>query len=204
MSNSKTIYYYYVYQITNIVSGKFYIGKRTAKIEPHLDLGIKYFSTSSDKDFMLDQKQHPEKFKYDVLSIWNTALEMNAEEIRLHELYNMCKRNPLSYNIKKAGVKFDVSGKAAYRNIETSETCSVSIGDPRIGTILVHVTKGKATYKNIETNENETVSTNDPRIGIILFGIHKGKAIYKNIETSENETVSTNDPRIGTIFVCIF
>jgi hypothetical protein len=123
------------------VSGKFYIGKRKSNIKPHLDLGIKYFSSSSDKDFMLDQKQHQEKFKYEVLSIWNTVLEILNEEIRLHKLYNMCRRNPLSYNITKVG-GMDTTGMGVFKNKISKEICLLSVDDPRIGTEFEGIVKG--------------------------------------------------------------
>ena len=44
--------YYYVYRITNKLLNKHYYGSRGSKIEPKLDLGIKYFSSSTDKNFI--------------------------------------------------------------------------------------------------------------------------------------------------------
>ena len=37
--------FHYVYQITNKINGKMYIGSRTSNIEPVNDLGKKYFSS---------------------------------------------------------------------------------------------------------------------------------------------------------------
>lgn len=48
--------YHYVYQITEISSGRMYIGARSSNSSPDKDLGIKYFSSSSDKEFISRQK----------------------------------------------------------------------------------------------------------------------------------------------------
>ncbi len=48
--------YHYVYRITNTVLRKHYYGSRTSKIRPNLDLGVIYFSSSTDKNFLKDQK----------------------------------------------------------------------------------------------------------------------------------------------------
>ena len=64
--------YYYVYRITNIVNNTHYYGRRFSKILPKLDLGIKYFSSSSVKEFILDQKQNRHNYKYKIIVITKT------------------------------------------------------------------------------------------------------------------------------------
>ena len=61
--------YHYVYRITNTVENKHYYGVRSSKIIPKDDLGKKYFSSSTDKNFMREQKEHPENFKFIILNL---------------------------------------------------------------------------------------------------------------------------------------
>lgn len=79
---------YYTYRITNIKENKHYYGYRNSKDKhPKEDLGIIYFSSSSDKEFIKEQKEKPYNFKYKV--IYSTILEEKAQnlEIRLHKKF---------------------------------------------------------------------------------------------------------------------
>ena len=54
--------FHYLYRITNLVENKHYYGIRTSKTTlPQYDLGIKYFSSSKDKEFKKDQKKKKKK-----------------------------------------------------------------------------------------------------------------------------------------------
>ncbi len=64
-------FYHYTYEILDIQTNLRYIGVRTSKIEPHLDLGIIYFSSSSNKRFLKHQKQNPDRYIYSVLTIFD-------------------------------------------------------------------------------------------------------------------------------------
>lgn len=56
--NSKSLKkYHYVYRITNTQTKMHYYGCRSSNVEPKLDLGVKYFSSSTDREFMLEQKR---------------------------------------------------------------------------------------------------------------------------------------------------
>jgi len=60
---------HYVYRITNTKLNRHYYGVRTSRIKPKLDLGIKYFSSSTDKHFIKDQKENPANYKYKIVQI---------------------------------------------------------------------------------------------------------------------------------------
>lgn len=81
--------YHYTYRITNKILNKHYYGVRTSKIHPKLDLGIKYFSSSCDKNFILDQKLNPTNYKYIIIRICNSRKEAGDLEIKLHEKFNV-------------------------------------------------------------------------------------------------------------------
>ena len=65
---------HYVYRITNIKINKHYYGTRTSKNRsPNEDIGIYYFSSSKDKEFIQDQKSNPSDYKYKVLNIFDIS-----------------------------------------------------------------------------------------------------------------------------------
>ena len=69
--------YHYVYRITNTQTNKHYYGVRSSKVEPKLDLGIKYFSSSTDKEFIKEQKENKTIFKYKIIKQFNSRKEAN-------------------------------------------------------------------------------------------------------------------------------
>lgn len=89
-----------MYRITNIKENKHYIGAHSSNIEPSLDLGIKYKSTSKDFDFMKDQKVNTQDYIYQILDYFGTREEALQREMYLHELYNV-DLNESFYNIRK-------------------------------------------------------------------------------------------------------
>ncbi len=86
---TSTSIYHYVYRITNLVENKHYYGSRTSKVHPSLDLGVKYFSSSWDKDFIKEQKTSPRNFRYKVVRILPTREEAMTLEISLHNKFDV-------------------------------------------------------------------------------------------------------------------
>src|SRR5574344_2071036 len=93
--------YHYVYRITNTKEQKHYYGVRSSKVEPKLDLGIKYFSSSTDKEFIQEQKENKSIFKYKIIRKFNSRKEANKFEIDLHWRFDVA-RNESFYNRAKA------------------------------------------------------------------------------------------------------
>ena len=102
--------YHYVYRITNKENNKHYYGVRSSKIEPKLDLGIKYFSSSRDKEFMNEQKINKDKFKYKVIKMFETREEAINLEIKLHNKFEVQKNKKFYNRSKQTTTKFDTSG----------------------------------------------------------------------------------------------
>lgn len=88
---------FYVYRITNILMKKYYYGFRQCRILPKDDLGIKYFSSSKDNDFILDQKNNKNNYKYKIIKIFDNKYDAINLEIKLHRKFNVAK-NDLFYN----------------------------------------------------------------------------------------------------------
>jgi hypothetical protein len=109
---SKSIYpkFHYVYRITNLVENKHYYGKRSSKVPPEQDLGKKYFSSSHDKQFIQDQKQNPQNYRYKVVARFDNVKSSIEMEIKLHEMFDV-GRNPKFYNkAKQTSTGWDTTG----------------------------------------------------------------------------------------------
>ena len=120
---SNTIYHY-VYRITNLVEKKHYYGKRSSKCDPKLDLGIKYFSSSKDKDFKADQKNNPQNYKYKIIGIFPTAELALSKEIKFHFKLEV-DINPNFYNrSKQTSSKFYFDSTGIIRSEEQKEKIS--------------------------------------------------------------------------------
>lgn len=103
----------------------YYIGSRQSKCDPKDDLGIKYFSSSSNKNFINEQKQNPDKFKYEILSVHNSRVEAYEEEIRV-QVELGCLEDDLCYNKSINHLQFTTYNKSFKLTKETKEKISKS------------------------------------------------------------------------------
>ncbi len=103
--------YHYVYRITNKKLNKHYIGVRSCAILPVKDLGIEYFSSSSDKEFIKDQKNNPRKYKYSIINTHPTRTSAANEEISLHEWFSVGINESFYNKAKATSTSFDVTGR---------------------------------------------------------------------------------------------
>lgn len=79
----------FVYIIFNKINHKKYIGTKSSDNMPEDVIGHTYFSSSSDKDFMNEQKEHPEHFRYKVLKDFKSRKEALNLECELHSRYKV-------------------------------------------------------------------------------------------------------------------
>ena len=107
--------YHYVYRITNKENNKHYYGVRSSKIEPKLDLGIKYFSSSTDKEFMNEQKLNKDKFKYKIIKTFDTRKEAELIEVKLHTKFEVQNNNNFYNKAKSTLMGFSVEGRKQTR-----------------------------------------------------------------------------------------
>ena len=89
--------YHYVYRIKNIKENKHYYGSRTSINVPKEDLGVIYYSSSSDKDFINDQKINKENYKYIIVRCFNNRKDSILFEMYLHNKFDVAK-NEKFYN----------------------------------------------------------------------------------------------------------
>ena len=94
----KNYKYHYVYRITNIITEMHYYGDRSCNCQPSEDLGVKYFSSFTNKLFKQDQQQNPQDYKYKIIKIFETCREDAKQlEVDLHKKFDV-KNNPKFIN----------------------------------------------------------------------------------------------------------
>lgn len=120
--------YHYVYRITNLSENKHYYGSRTSKVPPKLDIGFKYFTSSSDTEFREDFKNNPHMYKVKIVSEYKTRKEALSHEIILHTRFNV-KQHPSFYNKCNATSDgFSMQGvKKPFKNLSKLHCKNLSI-----------------------------------------------------------------------------
>lgn len=89
--------FHYVYRVTSLVESKHYYGSRTSLKPPVEDIGIEYFTSTTDKKFKKEFKNNPSQFKLKIISEHRTREEALFYEIKLHTRFKVDK-NPNFYN----------------------------------------------------------------------------------------------------------
>ena len=102
--------YHYVYIIVDLNNNKKYIGSRSCSIHPVDDLGKKYFSSSSNKEFIKNQKKYPNRFKYKIIDIMPSRKSAIELEISLHEWFKVDVNSEYYNKAKQTSKKFSTQG----------------------------------------------------------------------------------------------
>jgi hypothetical protein len=186
--------YHYLYRITNTKLNRHYYGTRSSKVLPEKDLGVKYFSSSLDKEFIKDQKLNPDDYRYKIILCTSSRKRALRYECRIHKIFNV-DTNPAFYNIaRQTSTKFSTSGKLAVRDAD-GNTFLTSTDDPRLKTgELVSVNHRKLVVRDKGGN-TFSVSKDDPRfLSGELVGNTKGRVTVKD-EDGNSFSVSKDDTR---------
>jgi len=199
--------HHYIYRITNIKLKKHYYGVRSSIDLPNKDLGIKYFSSSTDFEFINDQKNNPQDYKYVIVSIFNSREEASLFEIKLHERFDVA-RNPNFYNKSRQTSKaWDTSGTFhslgtkdkmktwhATRNPMSDEQ-KLKISKSNTGKKLSkeHINKLKEAKENISDETRKKLS--ESHKGQVPW--NKGKKIGQGKKHSEESKQKMSEAKIG-------
>lgn len=124
---------YYIYRITNVVENKHYYGYRGTNNKPENDLGKKYFSSSTDKDFLKLQKTNPEQFKYKVIKEYQTKEQAVLKEVELHAKFDV-KNHPKFYNLSNQlslGFSANNKGRPGLKGSDNGMAKEINIYDSK-------------------------------------------------------------------------
>jgi len=98
MKPQRNYKYHYVYRITNIITNMHYYGDRSCNCHPSEDIGIKYYSSFTNRLFKQDQKENPQDYKYKIIKIFETCREDAKQlEVDLHKKFDV-KNHPKFIN----------------------------------------------------------------------------------------------------------
>ena len=149
--------HHYTYRITNIIEKKYYYGVHSCDCLPKEDIGVKYFSSSKNKEFIKDQKENPQNYKYKVVKIFSTRVEALEHEIFLHAKFNVGISTSFYNGAKHTSVGFDVSGKCSVKDMN-GNTFSINIDDTRyLSGELQHINKNMVQIKDVGKIRTVTV-----------------------------------------------
>lgn len=188
--------YNYTYLITEVSTGLKYIGVRSSSIEPSKDLGFKYFSSSSNKEFIKKQKQNPYEYNYEILDTFNLRIDANNHEIYLHNLYNVHINETYINKSKSTSSKFCSNNTNKVIVVDRYGTnYSVYKTDYRyIYGEFKSIMCGKTIVKDLNGN-GMIVKVDDYRLKTgELVGIKAGTVTVVDIN-GNYQTVKINDPR---------
>jgi len=137
---------YYTYRITDLKNKKYYYGSRTTDKDPKKDIGHTYFSSSSDKSFIKDQKDNPENFKYKVIKIFDNLEQAIELEIKLHNKFNVGVNESFYNRAKQTSIGF----KSSFKGKKHSEEHKKKMSDTNKGKILSEEHKQKISKTRIK------------------------------------------------------
>ena len=188
---------FYVYRITNVKSRKHYYGYKSIDVDadPKQHLGKIYFSSSTDKEFIDDQKNNPKSYRYKIIKIYDNKDDALKHEIKLHERFDVAKNLSFYNKARQTSTKF------AYYEGRTKNKGMTTVRDINTGQIFqIHkdnfdpskhcgITKGRVLAKSIVDGKVIMASIDDIKSGRAV-GFHKGFVIALNTTTNQKERIT--------------
>jgi len=178
---------HYVYRITNIKLNKHYYGTRSSKINPSEDIGHIYFSSSSDKLFIKDQKINPSNYKYKVVYIHLTRKKALQQEVKLHQKFDVGLNESFYNKSKQTSTKFDTTGNSYRKGYKCSEETKLKISKANKGKKCSLETKKKLSEKRRGMKFTEEHKQN-------LSKSRKGQALSEETKKKLSKAKMGNSP----------
>ncbi len=173
---------HFVYRITHIIRKLHYYGSKTGELSV---LGESYISSSTDLEFIKDQKKNPQDYKYKVIRVFDTPADKMIFESYLHQKFNVKEENNSFYNkANQTPFGFDTTGKTFIFTEEHRRKLSKA----REG--ILHTEESKKKISEANKGKKRTTETKNQlslsHMGIIPW--NKGVS-HKN-ETKEKMSLS--------------
>ncbi len=150
---------HYVYRITNNILNKHYYGTR-GSLQPSKDIGIKYFSSSSNEEFINDQKLNPKNYRYKIIMIFDSRVDAVAMEIKLHNRFDVAKNESFYNKAKQTSTGFDTTGiPPVNKGVPLSNKVRAKLSKATAG--VNNPNYGKTTPKNVRDKISHTLKNND-------------------------------------------
>ena len=194
--------YHYTYRITNIKEGKYYYGVHSCDCLPKEDIGIKYFSSFKKKEFIKDQKENPQNYKYKVIKIFSTRVEAVKHEIFLHKKFDVKLHEKFYNEANQTSTGFDTTGKsfnigfAAARNKITNEIVYITTDELKTNNLYESTSKNRKLSQEAKDKISIANTGNISPIKGLTFEEYYG--IDKAVELKHNMSI-VSSKRIGDL-----
>ena len=173
--------YYYVYRITDKINKKHYYGSRVSVKHPKMDLGVVYMSSSNDIEFMKDQEECPQRFKYKIVRIFENNIDKILYESFLHQYFDVKNHKKFINRSNQLPSGFDTTGYISCKHKETHQTILVSKQEFNKNDNLVGLASGMVNCFDKNTGVIKQVTKYEFDASEELVGVCKGKfACYDN------------------------
>ena len=195
---------YYVYRITNIKNKKHYYGYKgiSQDIDPKLHIGIKYFSSSSDKEFILDQQKNQQNYCYKIIFVFNNKYDAIALEIKLHNKFNVDKNSNFYNKAKQTSTGFTTNGSRTGEHFVMVRDLKNNIKQipyTQFDRLLyTGLTKGKS--KAYVNGNLSLVDSCDIKNGKFC-GMNTNMIVALNLETNNKELITKEQFKTSTKYV---
>lgn len=179
--------YYYVYRITNKTLNRHYYGKRQCKAHPSKDLGVKYFSSSKDADFIKDQKENPDSYRYKVIAIFNNDADALAKEIKLHQKLQVDTNKNFYNRSIQTSDKWSTAGRVSVRALDGTALC-VPLNHPDyLSGVLVGINTGRrwTEEEKLQMSKNRKGTNNGRSIYVNIYDYYTDACIAEKVLISE-------------------
>lgn len=184
--------YHYTYRITNIKDRMYYYGVHSCDCHPKEEIGIKYFSSSKNKDFIKYQKENPQYYKYKIIKIFKTRREAIEHEIFLHNKFNVGVNNKFYNKSMQTSIRFDTSGRTSVKD-KDGNTFLVNVDNPRfLSGELVSTNKGRSKDHSGSKNPNYGKTTPQETRDKISYTL-KNNGYTDSAETRLKKSISAKN-----------
>jgi len=192
--------YHYTYRITNIKTRYHYSGSRSCNCLPIKDIGYTYFSSSTNKLFIQDQKNNPSDYIYKVVYINEQSREFATNfEIKYHKRLNVRDHKKFINKNNQTSSGFDRTGTIPWnkykKGIYSKETL-LKMSVAAMGRIFSEETKKKIseTSKGPNKPHSEQTKKKMSKAAIIRHNNIKHPMLGKSHseETKKKMSISAN------------
>lgn len=199
-----------VYIIQELKTGKYYIGSHKLKaLHPMDDIGVLYFTSSHDKQFVRRFKQNLHEFSIGILKITESYKQAHQYQSTLLRQLDV-KSDQKSYNRCNNTSQFmDTTGFIVVRD-NNNRTMQVKIDDQRyLSGELVAASKGTKWINNPLTKERRMVKPNSNIPEGFIFGsgvqaTPSGHFTVIDSTTQQYTQISTDNDEIGIRYIPMF
>ena len=176
---------------------KHYYGKRSSKCDPKQDLGEKYFSSSGDKEFLLDQKKNPQNYKYKIVQTFPSSKEALIRESKLHYKFNVGLNIKFYNNCIQSIGGFDPTGRVLVKD-PSGVYRSLYKDDERLKSTEFHPFASGRLITKDSNGRIHNVSLDDPRYLSGEFTVWSKNKVNLRDKDGNTFYVSKDDPRYLT------